>query len=52
MKQQTQGGFERHGRATGPTQLLSEMDWIVLWSELVAVVEPFYRKAPEPAVDR
>ncbi len=47
MKQQTLSGFERYGKATRRAQFLSQMDRTVPWSELVAVVEPFYPKVGE-----
>lgn len=54
MKQQTLAGFERYGKTTRRAQFLAEMDRVVPWAELTAVIEPFYPQAgPEggrPAV--
>jgi transposase, IS5 family len=50
MKPQTLIGFERFGKSTRRTQFLANMDRIVLWSELVAVVEPVYAKVSEAGV--
>lgn len=47
MKQQTLSGFERHGKTTRRAQFLADMDRIVPWSQLQAVVEPFYPKVSE-----
>lgn len=47
MKQQTLGGFERYGKTTRRAQFLAQMDRIVPWAELQAVVEPFYPKVSE-----
>jgi hypothetical protein len=40
MKQQTLTGFERFGKTTRRAQLLADMDRIVPWTELTAVVDP------------
>ncbi|SNS35625.1 transposase, IS5 family [Granulicella rosea] len=48
MKQQTlalAAGFERFGRQTRRSEFLSQMDVVVPWSELVALIEPHYPKA-------
>jgi IS5 family transposase len=42
MKQQTLTGFEKHGKTTRRAQFLSDMDRVVPWPQLMAVVEPFY----------
>jgi IS5 family transposase len=47
MKQQTLAGFERYGKATRRAQFLAQMERIVPWAELQAVVEPFYPKVSE-----
>lgn len=47
MKQQTLSGFERYGKTTRRAQFLADMDRIVPWSQLQAVVEPFYPKVSE-----
>ena len=47
MKQRTLAGLERYGKTTRRAQFLSDMDRIVPWSELKAVVEPFYPKMSE-----
>jgi len=54
MKQQTLAGLERYGKTTRRAQFLAEMERVVPWAELTAVIEPFYPQAgPEggrPAV--
>lgn len=47
MKQQTLAGFERYGKTTRRAQFLAEMDRIVPWKELKAVLEPHYPKVSE-----
>jgi len=47
MKQQTLAGFERYSKMTRRARFLAEMDCIVPWAELQAVVEPFYPKVSE-----
>ena len=47
MKQQTLTGFERYAKTTRRAQFLADMQVIVPWAELVAVVEPFYPKVSE-----
>jgi IS5 family transposase len=47
MKQHTLAGFERYGKTTRRAQFLTEMDRIVPWKELQAVIEPFYPKVSE-----
>ena len=47
MKQHTLAGFERYGKTTRRAQFLAEMDRIVPWRELEAVVEPVYPKVSE-----
>ena len=37
-------GFERYRKATRREQFLEEMDRIIPWAELAAVIEPFYPK--------
>src|SRR5207302_3932863 len=46
MKQMTLGstGFERHAKATRRAQFLAEMDRVVPWKELCALIEPAYSK--------
>jgi IS5 family transposase len=47
MKQQTlavAAGFERFGRQTRRAEFLSQMDEVVPWSELVALIDPHYPK--------
>jgi IS5 family transposase len=39
------GGFEVHRKSTRRDVFLTEMDKVVPWSELCAVIEPFYPKA-------
>ena len=52
MKQQTlaqgadhQEAFEKYRKPTRRDEFLATMDRVVPWSELCAVVEPFYPKA-------
>jgi transposase, IS5 family len=40
----TAAGFEKHGKVTRRAAFLSEMERVVPWRELCAVVEPFYPK--------
>jgi IS5 family transposase len=47
MKQQTLGGFEKYGKTTRRAQFLSDMDRLLPWAELIAVIEPFYPKVSE-----
>jgi hypothetical protein len=47
MKQQTLTGFEKFGKTTRHAQFLADMDRIVPWSELTAVVDPVYPKVSE-----
>jgi len=47
MKQQTLTGFEKYGKTTRRAQFLSDMDRMLPWPELIAVVEPFYPKVSE-----
>jgi transposase, IS5 family len=46
MKQMTLSatGFDRYGKTTRRSAFLAEMDGVVPWSELCALVEPFYPK--------
>ena len=47
MRQQTlaaQTGFEKYGRKSKREQFLDEMEQIVPWSELQALIEPYYPK--------
>ena len=45
MQQQTLTGFEKYGKTTRRAQFLAEMDRVVPWAELCAVIEPFNPKA-------
>jgi transposase, IS5 family len=47
MKQMTlaEGGFEKYGKPTRRALFLQEMDKVVPWAELCALVEPHYPKA-------
>jgi transposase, IS5 family len=47
MKQQTLTGFEKFGKTTRRAQFLADMDRIVPWAELAAVVDPVYPKISE-----
>ena len=42
MKQQTLSGFEKYGKTTRRAQFLAEMDQVVPWSKLCALIEPVY----------
>jgi len=44
MKQQTLAGFAKYAKTTRRAKFLSDMDRVVPWRELVAVVEPHYPK--------
>jgi IS5 family transposase len=46
MKQMTLGstGFEKHAKATRRAQFLAEMDRVVPWKQLCALIEPVYSK--------
>ena len=48
MKQQTFGavtGFEKHHKVTRRAQFLAEMEQVVPWTRLMALIEPHYPKA-------
>lgn len=47
MRQMTlaTNGFEKHRKQTRKAEFLSRMDKLVPWTELCAVIEPFYPKA-------
>ena len=47
MKQQTLSGFEKYGKTTRRAQFLADMDRIIPWTELAAVIEPVYPKVSE-----
>src|ERR1019366_1397932 len=47
MKQQTLTGFERYAKTTRRAQFLADMQVIVPWAELTAVVEAYYPKISE-----
>src|ERR1700722_16634067 len=47
MKQQTLGGFEKYGKTTRRAQFLADMDRVVPWNELMAVVDPVYPKVSD-----
>jgi transposase, IS5 family len=47
MKQQTLAGLERYRKTTRRAHFLADMDRIVPWAELQAVVEPVYPKVSE-----
>jgi IS5 family transposase len=46
MKQMSlaRGGFERHGKTTKRAAFLADMDQVVPWGELCALIEPHYPK--------
>ena len=45
MSQQTLAGFEKYGKTTRRAQFLAEMDRVVPWGEIAAVIEPHYPKS-------
>ena len=47
MKQQTQTAFEQYGKPTRRAKFLADMERILPWSELLAMIEPFYPKVSE-----
>jgi hypothetical protein len=47
MKQQTLAGLERYRKTTRRAQFLADMEGVVAWPELQAVVEPVYPKVSE-----
>jgi IS5 family transposase len=47
LKQQTLTGFERYAKTTRRARFLADMQVIVPWAELTAVVELFYPKISE-----
>jgi len=51
MKQGTlaAAGFERYGKKTRRAAFLAEMEWVVPWAALCALIEPVY---PEPGNGR
>lgn len=44
-----EGGFETYRKATRRDVFLAEMDRVIPWDELCAVIEPYYPKEPEGA---
>jgi IS5 family transposase len=44
MKQQTLTGVEKYGKTTRRTQFLAQMDQVVPWGKLCALIEPVYPK--------
>ncbi len=48
LSMQHDAGFERHRKPTRRDVFLAEMDQVVPWTELCAVIEPHYPKDPEP----
>lgn len=47
MQQQTLGGFEKFGKTTRRAQFLAEMDRVVPWAQVCALIEPVYHKVSE-----
>jgi len=43
MRQHTPAGFERFGKTTRRARFLADMDRIVPWADLQALVEPWIR---------
>jgi IS5 family transposase len=48
LSMQQDAGFERQRKPTRRDVFLAEMDQVVPWAELCAVIAPHYPKAPEP----
>jgi len=48
LSMQHDAGFERHRKPTRRDVFLAEMDQVVPWTELCAVIAPYYPKDPEP----
>lgn len=46
LSMQHDAGFERQRKATRRDVFLAEMDQVVPWSQLCAVIEPHYPKEP------
>lgn len=44
MTQQTLAGFEKYGKTTRRAQFLAEMEQVVPWAQLCALIEPVYPK--------
>ena len=44
MSQQTLTGFEKYGKTTRRAQFLAEMEQVVPWAQLCALIEPVYPK--------
>jgi len=42
MRQQTLTGFEKYAKTTRRARFLAEMDRVVPWTEVCAVIEPHY----------
>ncbi len=47
MQQHTLGGFEKYGKTTRRAQFLAQMDQVVPWAEVCALIEPVYPKLSE-----
>jgi IS5 family transposase len=47
MQQRTLSGFEKYGKTTRRAQFLAEMDRVVPWNEICALIEPVYPKVSE-----
>ncbi len=48
LSMQHDAGFERHRKPTRRDVFLAEMDQVVPWAELCAVIAPYYPKDPGP----
>ena len=48
LSMQHDAGFERHRKPTRRDVFLAEMDQVVPWAQLCAVIAPHYPKDPEP----
>jgi IS5 family transposase len=47
MQHRTLSGFEKYGKTTRRAQFLAEMDRVVPWNEICALIEPVYPKVSE-----
>jgi IS5 family transposase len=47
LAMQTDGGFERHRKPTRRDEFLAQMERVVPWTDLCALIEPVYPKARE-----
>jgi hypothetical protein len=50
LSMQHDAGFERYRKPARRDVFLAEMDQVVPWAELCAVIAPHYPKGPEPVL--